>query len=171
MGYLTNFIVYTFAMVGIMVIALLVFKNSTGGGGNKHSKFLKVIDSISLGPRKTLYIVSAGEEKFLIAGDSERTSLISKLNSGRTAAEEKIPAIATMEEEDFSTIPAKSFKETMNNLPRQKSYIDRSILGIKKTESPYNSVMKNLAAKMNSGRFIENRNNFAEFSVTKLGGD
>ncbi len=170
MGYLTNFIVYTCAMVGIMVIALLVFKKTTGNGGSKHSKFLKVIDSISLGPRKTLYIVSAGEEKFLIAGDTEHTSLISKLNP-RGGAEEKIPAIATTEEETFSTIPAKSFKETMNSLPKQKSYIDRSVLGIKKSESPYNSVMKNLAVKMNGGRFSENANDFAGFSVTKLGGD
>ena len=30
MGYLANFMVYTHAMVGIIVIALLVFKNSTG---------------------------------------------------------------------------------------------------------------------------------------------
>lgn len=170
MGYLTNFIVYTFAMVGIIVFALLVFKNSTGGGSNKHSKFLKVIDSISLGPRKTLYIVSAGEEKFLIAGDIERTSLISKLNP-RGGMEEAIPAIASMEEEKFSTTSVKSFRETMNNLPRQKSYIDRSILGIKKTESPYNSVMKNLAVKMNGGGFNEGQKNFADFSVTKLGGD
>ena len=39
MGYLTNFIVYTLAMVGVIVIALLVFKGTTGGGikgGSKH---------------------------------------------------------------------------------------------------------------------------------------
>ena len=79
MGYLANFIVYTLAMVGVIVVALLVFKNSTGAGCKSSSKFLKVHDTLSLGPRKTLYIVSAGEEKFLIAGDVDKTTLISKL--------------------------------------------------------------------------------------------
>lgn len=167
MGYLTNFIVYTFAMVGIIVFALLVFKNSSGCGGKRHSKFLKVIDSISLGPRKSLYIVSAGEEKFLIAGDSERTSLISKLKP-KGAIEENIPEASMPEEPDFTAIPAQSFRETMNNLPKQKKYIDRSILGIKKTNnSPYNSVMKNLAVKMSSESYAENKN----FVVNIPGGD
>ena len=57
MGYLANFRVYTLAMVGIIVIALLVFKNSTGIGAKNNSKYLKVHDTLSLGPRKTLYIV------------------------------------------------------------------------------------------------------------------
>ena len=79
MGYLTNFIVYTLAMVGVIVIALMVFKNATNVNTKGSSKYLKVHDTLSLGPRKTLYIVSAGEEKFLIAGDVDKTSLISKL--------------------------------------------------------------------------------------------
>ena len=81
MGYLGNFIVYTLAMVGVIVVALLVVKNSTSFGSGAKSKYLKVLDSMSLGPRKTLYIVSTGREKFLIAGDADRTSLISKLES------------------------------------------------------------------------------------------
>ena len=68
MGYLTNFIVYTLAMVGIIIVAMFVFKSSSGIGVKNKSKFLKVIDTMSLAPRKTLYIVSAGKEKFLIAG-------------------------------------------------------------------------------------------------------
>ena len=72
------------------------------------------------------------------------------------------------EEPDFTAIPAQSFRETMNNLPKQKKYIDRSILGIKKTNnSPYNSVMKNLAVKMSSENYAENKN----FVVNIPGGD
>ena len=81
MGYLTNFIVYTLAMVGVIVVALLVFKNATSLGNGNKAKNLKIIDSLSLGPRKTLYVISTGKEKFLIAGDTERTSLISKLEN------------------------------------------------------------------------------------------
>ena len=81
MGYLANFIVYTLAMVGVIVVALLVFKNSVNFHAGNKSKHLKVLDSITIAPRKTLYIVSAGQEKFLIAGDVNETTLISKLEN------------------------------------------------------------------------------------------
>ena len=48
MGYLTNFIVYTLAMVGLMMFALFIFKKTTSGNNGVHSKYLKVIDSISI---------------------------------------------------------------------------------------------------------------------------
>ena len=130
MGYLTNFIVYTLAMIGVIMLALFVFKASTSSGGKGNSKFLKIHDTLSLGPRKTLYIVSAGEEKFLIAGDVDKTCLISKLNS-----QEKIPEV--------------SFKETLTQELPKSRYIDKSIIGIKSTQDkPYCSVMKNLAERI-----------------------
>ena len=135
MGYLTNFIVYTLAMVGIIMIAVLVFKTSTSTGVKAKSKYLKVHDTLSLGPRKTLYIVSAGEEKFLIAGDVDKTTLISKLE-GKKQVEESLNA-------------PESFKATMQELSIKTDYIDRSMLGIQKTQTkPYNSVMKNLAERI-----------------------
>ncbi len=148
MGYLTNFIVYTLAMVGVIVIALLVFKGTTGGGIKGGSKYLKVLDTLSIGPRKTLYIVSAGKEKFLIAGDVDKTSLISKLNCNENPENEQNSAIAIDEIANYST---KSFKETMVEIPKQKTYIDRSCLGIQsKDKKPYDSVMKNLAERIRS---------------------
>ena len=145
MGYITNFIVYTLAMVGVIVVALLVFKNATSIGGGKHSKYLKIIDSISLGQRKNLFIVSTGKEQFLIAGDVNNTCLISKIDNvipvqpaGNKPQE--IPA-----EEEYT---GKSFKETIANLPKQ-NFMDRTNIGI--TSSAINkkgssaSVMKNLA--------------------------
>ena len=135
MGYLTNFIVYTLAMVGVVVLALFVFKASTTSGVKGGSKYLKVHDTLSLGPRKTLYIVSAGEEKFLIAADVDKTTLISKLG-----IQEKV---------EIKTTAQESFKETMDNLPAISSYMDKSVVGIYKTQDkPYDSVMKNLAARI-----------------------
>ena len=135
MGYLTNFIVYTLAMVGVVVLALLVFKASTTSNIKNGSKYLKVHDTLSLGPRKTLYIVSAGEEKFLIAGDVDKTTLISKLG-----IQEKV---------EIKTTAQESFKETMDSLPATSSYMDKSVVGIYKTQDkPYDSVMKNLAARI-----------------------
>ena len=75
MGYLANFMVYTLAMIGVIAIALIVFKNANSFGGAGKSKHLKVIDTLSIAPRKTLYVVSTGREKFLIAGDVGNTTL------------------------------------------------------------------------------------------------
>ena len=147
MGYLANFIVYTLAMVGVIVVALLVFKNSTGINTKGNSKYLKVVDTLSIGPRKTLYVIKAGNENFLIAGDVDKTSLISKLNT-QNNIEEKVPAVGALENDNFST---KSFKETMVEIPRQTSYIDRSCIGLQpNNKKPYDSVMKNLAEKLRS---------------------
>ena len=135
MGYLTNFIVYTLAMVGVIMLAVFVFKTTTSVSTKGGSKFLRVHDTLSLGPRKTLYIVSAGEEKFLIAGDIDRTSLISKLENKQNIElkEQKI----------------ENFQDTMQNLTTKKSYIDRGNIGIYKTQNkPYDSVMKNLAERI-----------------------
>ena len=142
MGYITNFIVYTLAMVGVIVVALLVFKNSTCVGGGKSSKYLKIIDSISLGQRKNLYIVSTGNEQFLIAGDVNNTSLISKLNS----LSFKDEAVKDL----FEKPQTSSFKETLESLPKQ-SYMDKSNIGITSSllkEKSNGSVMRSLAEIM-----------------------
>ena len=134
MGYLANFIVYTLAMVGVIVLALMVFKGATGTSTKGGSKYLKIHDTLSIGPRKTLYIVSAGDEKFLIAGDVDKTSLISKLET------------RTVEEKQAQV---ENFRETLECLPTKTSYIDRSIVGNYKTQNkPYTSVMKNLAERI-----------------------
>lgn len=84
--YLLNFIVYTTAMIGVIFIALFVYKKFSFSSISK-SKFLNVEDSISLAPRKNLYVVRAGNERFLVASDAERTSLISKLDENYIKSE------------------------------------------------------------------------------------
>ena len=151
MGYLTNFIVYTLAMVGVVVLALFVFKASTSSGVKGGSKILKVHDTLSLGPRKTLYIVSAGEEKFLIAGDVDKTNLISRLEStGNQVTSIPSPKGMVREVIEPSEIVEKtSFQDIMQKIPTKPSYMDRSVVGIYKTQNkPYNSVMKNLAERI-----------------------
>lgn len=140
MGYLANFMVYTLAMIGVIAIALIVFKNANSFGGAGKSKHLKVIDTLSIAPRKTLYVVSTGREKFLIAGDVGNTTLISKLE---TAVKEIEPAVCETND----------FKETMASLSKAKSsYMDKSNIGIKSSllsqSRPEHSVLKNLAERM-----------------------
>ena len=134
MGYLTNFMVYTFAMIGVIALTLVIFKYSTGFKHNKkgNAKGLKVVDTLSLSSRKTLYVIETEGEKFLIAGDIDRTTLISKLNSNDKELSEpgnKVPVSAG----------AKHGRSEGNDL------------GIFSTQkSPYDSIVKNLAAKMRS---------------------
>lgn len=131
MGYLANFIVYTLAMVGVMGLALFAFKKfALGGGKSSGSKNLRVLDTMTLSARKTLYIVSAGDEKFLIAGDVDRTTLIAKL--GKT-----------------KPVQVPDFKETMSQLNEKTRYADKSIIGIKSSQNtPYTSVMRSLAERI-----------------------
>ena len=138
MGYISNFIVYTLAMVGVIVVALLVFKNATSVGGGKHSKYLKIIDSISLGQRKNLFIVSTGKEQFLIAGDVNNTSLISKI--------ENINSINAETLNDFQP-DIKSFGKTLENIQKH-SYTGKNAIGINSSalnKKTNNSVIKNFA--------------------------
>ena len=82
--YLLNFVVYTCAMVGMIFFALYVYKKfSVTQTKTSQSNFLEVEDSLTIGIRKQLYVVRAGDEKFLIASDAERTTMLAKLNSSK----------------------------------------------------------------------------------------
>ena len=71
-------------MMSIIGIALFVYKQfSATNVKGKRSGSLHVEEVLSLSPRKNLYIVNAHGEKFLIAGDMERTTLISKLDNNK----------------------------------------------------------------------------------------
>ncbi len=81
-SYLLTFTVYTTAMVGVIFLALFAYKKfSLQNNRVSNSNFLEIEDCVTLGVRKQLYVVRAGEEKFLIASDAERTTFLSKLNS------------------------------------------------------------------------------------------
>ena len=86
-GYLVNFAVYTMAMIGLIFFALMIYKKFSGEGilGRK-SEFLSVEDTIGIAPRKNLYIVRAGNERFLIAGDIDKTTLIAKLDENNISS-------------------------------------------------------------------------------------
>ena len=96
-GFIANFTVYTMAMIGLIFFALMMYKKFFNGNayGNK-SGFLGIEESINLAPRKSLYVVRAGGERFLVASDADRTSLISKLDEKPKRVDrsgEEIPVI------------------------------------------------------------------------------
>lgn len=80
--YILNFTVYTMAMIGLICFALFAYKkfSITNFTGNRKG-LLSIEDCLGLSSRKTLYIIKAGNERFLITADLERTTLISKLDS------------------------------------------------------------------------------------------
>ncbi len=79
--YLVHFLVYALAMVGMIGLCMFVFKKTmVNPKCARKDNGLSVENALNLSQRKTLYVVKAGEEKFLIAADAERTSFLAKLN-------------------------------------------------------------------------------------------
>lgn len=66
---------------------------------SKNKNELDIENALNLSPRKTIYIVKAGNEKFLIASDAERTTFLAKLDaSGKTPAMQGYtPQMSTIE--------------------------------------------------------------------------
>jgi len=89
-GYLVSFSVYTMAMIGVIFIALFVFKTFSNKCFAKRSTLLNIEDSMNLSPRKTLYVINVENERFLIASDVDRTTMISKLE--KDSKKETLPA-------------------------------------------------------------------------------
>lgn len=81
-SYILHFGIYTLAMIGFIAIALYVYKKSVFTGIQTRDKdFLTVENYLKLSPTKTVYVIKAGEEKFLIAGDSSCTTMLAKLEN------------------------------------------------------------------------------------------
>lgn len=80
-GYIVHFIVYTLAMSGLICLALFAYKKIMMGNFSTKSgsKVLEIEETMNINPRKSLMIVKAGNERFLIASDVDKTTLISKL--------------------------------------------------------------------------------------------
>ena len=78
--YIANFIVYTLAMIGILIIGFIVYKKAMMINPVKKNSMLKIIEMMRLPDRKILYIVKCKNEEFLIASSNDKVSLISKLD-------------------------------------------------------------------------------------------
>ncbi len=77
--YIISFIVYTFAMVGVLVLGFVVYKKTTDVPFNKKNSQIKIEDMTRLPDRKTLYVINCNNERFLIATTTDKVCLISKL--------------------------------------------------------------------------------------------
>lgn len=94
---------------------------------------------MSLSPRKTLYVINAKNESFLIASDVDRTSLIAKLDTN-CEAQVVTPSITRVDKSTKLT----SFDgiESMNEFT--------SLIDFQKEKANKRPMMKELARKLKS---------------------
>ncbi len=81
--YLISFLVYTFAMAGVLIIAFVVYKKTMLINTPNKNSMLKIVDMLRLPDRKILYVINCGIEQFLIASSNDRVTMISKLEGFR----------------------------------------------------------------------------------------
>lgn len=79
--YFMAFSVYTLAMIGVIVIAFLVWKNAVLNNNSKKKGAIMVEEALNLNARKTLYVIRINDERFLIAADIDKTTFLAKLKN------------------------------------------------------------------------------------------
>lgn len=148
--YLLNFIIYSMAMVGLLFVCLLIYKKTMINGKCTNSnKELAVENALTLSPRKTIYVVKVGNEKFLVAGDAERTTFLAKLNSQEEILPEKITSIPVELTEKPIIIEKKSqttdYSEVMNRIKmtKKKQPVMKEMLRKLEEQSIANQTNKN----------------------------
>lgn len=139
--YLINFTAYTLAMVGVIFMCLIVYKKCfMDGNRGANQDFLKVENCLNLTPRKSIYVLRAGNEKFLIASDVEQTSFLARLEDKDSTVEASV---------------SKALKTDNSNAPKRVSLEGVSIsTDFYPAESNVTKlpVMKELMRKLNSQR-------------------
>lgn len=86
--YIIGFVVYTLGTIGVLFIGYIMVKyflNINPMKINKTQKsFLKLEQGISLEPRKSVYILKAGKQRFLIATTPDKVCFLSELDKNNT---------------------------------------------------------------------------------------
>lgn len=96
--YLGSFTLYTLLAIGMIYAAYWYVRKASGNGfgllgKSVHPKTKLEVESVlSLEPRKNLYVVRAGQERFLIATGAENTHMLSKLETDTALAMQPMAA-------------------------------------------------------------------------------
>ncbi len=137
-GYLINFAVYTMAMIGAILLCFVIYKKTVLD--TKFSKTqannLEIENALNISQRKTLYVVKAGEEKFLIASDPDCTTLLARLNEKNT---ENIQ----QEESETRTIDVEPVR-----IPKYSTPVNYSGV-LKRTNKNKQPMMREIIKKLN----------------------
>lgn len=101
--YLGSFLLYTLGAVALIYGAYWYARRSTGmlpGAVKKADPQLPALEiesTLALEPRKTLYVIRSGQERFLLAASGESAELLSRLEP--VATEEPVPVEIPVVEE------------------------------------------------------------------------
>lgn len=95
-GYFVQFLAYTFAMVGFLAVCLVTYKKFCQPTMmNNSAECLCIENALRLTPKKQIYVVRAGKERFLVASDAETTTMLAKLGEGeQPLGDENVPPLA-----------------------------------------------------------------------------
>lgn len=81
--YITAFIFYTLAMIGILLVGFIVYKKTIQNTKTDNKGMIKILDSTLIAPKKHLLVVRVKNEKFLIASGLEHTTFLAKLSDDK----------------------------------------------------------------------------------------
>ncbi len=88
--YITAFIFYTLAMVGVLLVGFVVYKKTFLITRNDNKGSIKIVDSLNIAPKKMLFVVKVKNEKFLIASGAEHTTFLAKLEDSEEIVQQEI---------------------------------------------------------------------------------
>ena len=122
--YVINFTVYTLAMSGLIFFAFFVYKKIMQGGIRiQKSNNISIEETFSINPRKSLIVVRVNNERFLLASDIDKTTLISKLEDDSVIKESNAESVSNKENSDLQEIypiVSESFTDYMSILENAK---------------------------------------------------
>lgn len=122
--HLTGFIVYTLAMLGLISLAFIVAKKSMSNSFGKIKRgFLDIEAILPVDARKSVYLLKAGKERFLISSDINGIRFLTKLE------EDNVP----IEIEQEEGIASGSFKD----------YPITQFLNFNNPANPLNNILRN----------------------------
>ena len=135
--YITAFIFYTLAMIGILLVGFIVYKKMMINPNIAHKGMIKILDNYPIAPKKTLMVVKIMDEKFLIASGAEHTTFLAKLEDDNQKDE-----LIKKAREVMSDIPKKP-EITINDSKKsiQVEQIKQPV-SIEKTEERYDELQQ-----------------------------
>ena len=116
-GELTGFLIYMLSMLGVIFIAIIVAKKTFFFNFDKQkNRFLKIESSINLEPRKNLYVVKAGYERFLISTGLEGCQFMAKIDEDNIPGKPEAMSANVVESPDINIIDINKAKNfSLNN--------------------------------------------------------
>lgn len=152
MTYITAFIFYTLAMIGILFSGFIIYKKtfvttkSEGKGG------IKILDSAAIGPKKTLLVVKVKNEKFLIASGAEHTTFLAKLEENES---QKIQIEQNQKPPMFNqNMP---ISQITSHIPNAAAFENRQKAKISNIQKQFRELYKQENASQNSPEPLLNR--------------